>query len=127
MTRESLMSFRIRSYGLAIGQLPMSRTCSTGDLAFDRAQAKWTEPPHQSYGLGIHFEGPGEHVCNCGYAFDVPVVAEVAFHLFKEMAINAGYAAMQFNYVASSNEAAIRLWQKLGFNIASPFVTRSKV
>ena len=26
-----------------------------------------------------------------------------------------GYKAMQFNFVASSNEGAVRLWNKLGF------------
>jgi ribosomal protein S18 acetylase RimI-like enzyme len=28
-----------------------------------------------------------------------------------------GYLAMQFNLVVSSNEVAVRLWQKLGFRI----------
>jgi L-amino acid N-acyltransferase YncA len=28
-----------------------------------------------------------------------------------------GYRAMQFNFVVSTNEPAVRLWQKLGFNI----------
>jgi ribosomal protein S18 acetylase RimI-like enzyme len=28
-----------------------------------------------------------------------------------------GYLAMQFNYVVSTNTAAIRLWKKLGFSI----------
>jgi ribosomal protein S18 acetylase RimI-like enzyme len=28
-----------------------------------------------------------------------------------------GYLAMQFNYVVSTNTAAVRLWKKLGFSI----------
>lgn len=28
-----------------------------------------------------------------------------------------GFRAMQFNFVVSTNEAAVRLWQKLGFKI----------
>jgi ribosomal protein S18 acetylase RimI-like enzyme len=28
-----------------------------------------------------------------------------------------GYRAMQFNFVVSSNERAVRLWQDLGFQI----------
>ena len=28
-----------------------------------------------------------------------------------------GYKAMQFNFVVSTNTAAVALWQKLGFNI----------
>jgi ribosomal protein S18 acetylase RimI-like enzyme len=28
-----------------------------------------------------------------------------------------GYRAMQFNFVISTNESAVRLWQRLGFRI----------
>jgi len=28
-----------------------------------------------------------------------------------------GFRAMQFNFVVSSNESAVRLWQRLGFEI----------
>ena len=33
----------------------------------------------------------------------------------QEVAIELGYKAMQYNFVASSNEGAVRLWDKLGF------------
>lgn len=33
----------------------------------------------------------------------------------QEIAKELGYKAMQFNFVASSNEGALRLWNKLGF------------
>jgi len=35
----------------------------------------------------------------------------------QKVAIELGYQAMQFNFVASSNEGAVRLWKKLGFEI----------
>ena len=35
----------------------------------------------------------------------------------QEIAIELGYKAMQFNFVASSNQGAVRLWEKLGFEI----------
>ena len=35
----------------------------------------------------------------------------------QQVAVELGYQAMQFNFVASSNEGAVRLWQKLGFEI----------
>lgn len=35
----------------------------------------------------------------------------------QKIAIELGYKAMQFNFVAASNEGAIRLWEKLGFDI----------
>lgn len=33
----------------------------------------------------------------------------------QEIALKLGCKAMQFNFVASSNEGAVRLWNKLGF------------
>ncbi len=33
----------------------------------------------------------------------------------QERALALGYKAMQFNFVASSNEGAVRLWGRLGF------------
>jgi ribosomal protein S18 acetylase RimI-like enzyme len=33
------------------------------------------------------------------------------------IAAEMGYRAMQFNFVASSNEIAVSLWKKLGFDI----------
>ena len=34
-----------------------------------------------------------------------------------EYARERGYRAMQFNFVVSTNERAVRLWQSLGFEI----------
>lgn len=33
----------------------------------------------------------------------------------QKVAVSLGYKAMQFNFVASTNEGAVRLWHKLGF------------
>jgi ribosomal protein S18 acetylase RimI-like enzyme len=35
----------------------------------------------------------------------------------QEQARAAGFRCMQFNFVASSNDVALRLWKKLGFGI----------
>jgi ribosomal protein S18 acetylase RimI-like enzyme len=32
-------------------------------------------------------------------------------------AVSRGYRAMQFNFVISTNERAVRLWQSLGFRV----------
>ena len=40
----------------------------------------------------------------------------LGLHCLKE-ARRAGFLAMQFNLVVSTNEAAVGLWQKLGFTI----------
>lgn len=63
----------------------------------------------------------GNHVCNAGF-----MVAEehAGKGIGRQMGIFAleeakrlGYLAMQFNFVISTNLAAIKLWQDLGFNI----------
>lgn len=73
------------------------------------------------YYLRPNEKGRGAHVANCGY-----MVASDARGLGVGKALCAdslarakvaGYAAMQFNYVVSTNAAAVALWQKMGFRI----------
>ena len=35
----------------------------------------------------------------------------------QKVAVELGYKAIQFNFVASTNEGAVRLWTKLGFEV----------
>ena len=35
----------------------------------------------------------------------------------KEQAKRSGFRAMQFNFVVSTNERAVKLWQSLGFQV----------
>lgn len=72
-----------------------------------------------TYYIKINHEGPGDHVCNCGYmvsstARGKGLATRMCEHSQQE-AVKLGYKAMQFNFVASSNEGAVRLWHKLGF------------
>lgn len=71
--------------------------------------------------LKSNFGGPGEHVCNCGYMVDSAARGQglaTAMCLHSEqVALELGYKAMQFNFVAASNEGAVRLWESLGFEI----------
>jgi len=65
--------------------------------------------------------GGGRHVCNCGYmtsavALRRGVARRMCEHSL-EYARLRGYRAMQFNFVVSTNEGAIRLWQRMGFDI----------
>lgn len=74
-----------------------------------------------TYYLIANQPGQGSHVANCGY-----VVAEQARgagwasalceHSQRE-AKARGYRAMQYNFVAETNEGAMRLWQRHGFEI----------
>ncbi|QIZ85803.1 GNAT family N-acetyltransferase [Bermanella marisrubri] len=72
-----------------------------------------------SYYLKTNMSGPGSHVCNCGYMVSDSArgkgVATAMCEHSQEQARQLGYRAMQFNFVASTNTGAIRLWEKLGF------------
>lgn len=73
-----------------------------------------------TYYLVTNQRGPGSHVCNCGYMVSVNArgrgLATSMCEHSQKMAKALGYKAMQFNFVASSNIGAIRLWEKLGFD-----------
>ena len=72
-----------------------------------------------TYFLKSNHAGPGDHVCNCGYMVSPLArgkgLATAMCEHSQQMALSLGYLAMQFNFVASSNEGAVRLWHKLGF------------
>ncbi|MFW2372612.1 MAG: N-acetyltransferase family protein [Gammaproteobacteria bacterium] len=73
-----------------------------------------------TYYLKTNQSGPGSHVCNCGYMVSSQArgrgLATSMCEHSQKIAKELGYKAMQFNFVASSNEGAVRLWRKLGFD-----------
>jgi ribosomal protein S18 acetylase RimI-like enzyme len=76
--------------------------------------------------LGTYYIKPnqpalGAHVCNCGYivakeARGRGIAAEMCQHSQRE-AISRGFRAMQYNLVVSTNEVAVRLWKRQGFEV----------
>lgn len=76
--------------------------------------------------LGTYFIKPnqpglGGHICNCGYivsnrARGRGIASQMCEHSQAE-AVSRGFLAMQFNLVVSTNETAVRLWKKHGFDI----------
>lgn len=74
-----------------------------------------------SYILRPNRPGLGNHVSNAGFMVDsaarrLGVGRAMGEHALEE-ARRLGYSAMQFNFVISTNETAVRLWQRLGFRI----------
>ncbi|MEM8556154.1 MAG: GNAT family N-acetyltransferase [Pseudomonadota bacterium] len=72
-----------------------------------------------TYYIRPNAEGPGSHVCNCGYITDPSargrgVATAMLTHSLEE-AVRQGYRAMQYNAVVSTNTGAIRLWERAGF------------
>jgi L-amino acid N-acyltransferase YncA len=74
-----------------------------------------------TYILRPNQAGGGSHVANAGFMVSANTRARgigraMAEHCLTE-ARRLGFRAMQFNFVISTNSAAIRLWQELGFEI----------
>jgi ribosomal protein S18 acetylase RimI-like enzyme len=74
-----------------------------------------------TYYLRANQLGGGSHVANCGYmtapsATGRGIASAMCVHSLDQ-ARARGFRAMQFNIVISTNEQAIRLWQKFGFEI----------
>ncbi len=104
------------------------------DISYQAAYTLWCEAPKAtfavkdstgelvgSYYLKANAAGPGGHVCNCGYMVTSAArgkgVARAMCEHSQTMAQAAGFQAMQFNAVVSTNEVAVALWQRLGFSI----------
>ena len=101
------------------------------DITKEQALSIWIDTPKRTYVLeedgqvlGTYYiktnqSGPGDHVCNCGYMVSSAArghgLATRMCEHSQVIARGLGYKSMQFNFVASSNEGAVRLGNKLGF------------
>jgi ribosomal protein S18 acetylase RimI-like enzyme len=103
------------------------------DISEDQALDYWMGSDKETFVaddgsaiLGTYYMRPnqaggGKHVCNCGYMTSAQatgrgVARQMCLHSLDH-ARNRGYRAMQFNFVVSTNERAIRLWETLGFAV----------
>lgn len=100
--------------------------------SYEQGRMLWLNKPRQTFlfedageVLGTYYiktnqDGPGDHVCNCGYMVSDQAqgrgIARQMCEHSQVIAREMGYRAMQFNFVASSNVGAVALWQKLGFD-----------
>jgi L-amino acid N-acyltransferase YncA len=74
-----------------------------------------------TYILKANQPGLGSHVANAGYMVHPDKAGRgigraLCEHSLEE-ARRAGFLAMQFNAVVSTNEAAVALWRKMGFSV----------
>lgn len=71
--------------------------------------------------MGPNRPGPGSHVATASFMVASHARGRGLGRALGEYALcwarEQGYAAMQFNAVVESNQAAVRLWQALGFQI----------
>lgn len=74
-----------------------------------------------TYFLQANHQGGGGHVANCGYMTAVSATGRGVARAMCEHSLGRarerGFRAMQFNFVISTNERAVRLWQSFGFEI----------
>lgn len=104
------------------------------DMTQEEALAFWLGPGHAvfvgviegevagTYYLRANQRGGGAHVANCGYMTSPGFARRGLARLMGRHSIaearERGFAAIQFNFVVSSNETAVRLWTSLGFAVA---------
>lgn len=103
------------------------------DTSREDALAYWLHPANWCYVAALESEivgtyilkanqpALGAHVANAAFMVSPPargrgVGRHMGQHALDE-ARRLGFRAMQFNFVVSTNEPAIRLWQELGFRI----------
>jgi ribosomal protein S18 acetylase RimI-like enzyme len=103
------------------------------DMSREDAIDYWCAPEHEvfvaeenstilgTYYLQANQQGGGSHVANCGYvtaswATGRGIARAMCAHSL-ERARERGFTAMQFNFVVSTNERAVALWQTFGFEI----------
>jgi RimJ/RimL family protein N-acetyltransferase len=103
------------------------------DTTKEQAYEIWMDTPKATFVterneeiLGTYYIKPnqpglGAHVCNCGYmvlekARGMGIATLMCEHS-QRVAVDLGFKAMQFNLVVSTNKGAVRLWQKLGFDL----------
>ena len=105
--------------------------CLDADMGEADALAYWTGSDKETFVaedengiVGTYYmrpnqSGGGRHVCNCGYMTSTAAMGRgIARRMCRhslEHARARRYRAMQFNFVVSTNEPAIRLWQRMGF------------
>ena len=114
---------------------PVFRAGETYSIARDIEEADaiayWCGPSHETFVTEVNADilgtyylranqgGGGDHVANCGYVTSSQAQGQGIARLMLEHSLvrakERGFLAMQFNFVVSTNERAIRTWEAYGF------------
>ena len=103
------------------------------DMNREGALAFWMASAHEAFVVeadgrieGTYFlranqQGGGAHIANCGYATAQGaqgrgIAGAMCVHSL-ERARERGFRGMQFNFVVSTNERAVALWERHGFRV----------
>jgi ribosomal protein S18 acetylase RimI-like enzyme len=103
------------------------------DMGKEQALEYWFGPEKETFVweengavLGTYFlkanqQAGGAHVANCGYVTSSTaqgrgIARAMCLHSL-ERAKQRDFLAMQFNFVVSTNERAVKLWLNLGFEV----------
>ncbi len=103
------------------------------NMAEADALAYWVGPDRETFVveedgriLGTYYlrpnqRGGGGHVANCGYMTAAESTGKGVARGMCEHSLayakSKGFRAVQFNFVVSTNDRAVRLWESLGFEI----------
>jgi ribosomal protein S18 acetylase RimI-like enzyme len=103
------------------------------DMDKKTALAYWQSAEHEvfvaeesgevvgTYFLQANQQGGGGHVANCGYMTAVSATGRGVARMMCTHSLGRArgrrFRAMQFNFVVSTNERAVRLWQSFEFEI----------
>lgn len=107
--------------------------CIARDISRADALADWFAAPFTAFvaekdgqilgtsHVGANRPGGGDHIANASFATAPAArgqgIARALVEHAKTWARDQGFAAMQFNFVVASNQGAVRLWQRCGFQI----------
>lgn len=107
--------------------------CIARDIPRDEALADWFAAPFSVFvavmdgrivgtsHVGANRPAGGSHIANASFATDPAArgrgVARALVEHAKSWARDQGFRAMQFNFVVSTNDDAVHLWQKVGFEV----------
>lgn len=114
---------------------PVFRAGETYSIARDISEADaiayWCSANHETFVTEVNAAivgtcylranqgGGGDHVANCGYMTSAQAQGQGIARLMLEHSLvrakDKGFRAMQFNFVVSTNERAVRTWEAYGF------------